>query len=74
MKKMVFSVLLTLIGLVFSVICLLDAIVNPCIYNGVGGLLGGLLGEKILLPFILSVVVMCAGLALCGWEAFRKEQ
>ena len=74
MKKIVFSILLTLVGLVFSVACFIDALLHPHIYNGIGGLMGAFLGKGTLAPFIISIVVMCAGLALCGWEAFRKDQ
>ena len=74
MKRMVFGILLTVIGFVFFAFCLIHALLNPVILNGVGGLLSALIHHGTLVPFILSAVVMCAGLAICGWEAFRKDK
>ncbi len=74
MKRMVFGVLLTVIGFVFFAFCLIHALLNPVILNGVGGLLSALIHHGTLVPFILSAVVMCAGLAICGWEAFRNDK
>ncbi|MDE6589314.1 MAG: hypothetical protein K2K53_02975 [Oscillospiraceae bacterium] len=64
MKRMVFGILLTLIGLLFFAFCFIHAILNPVSLNDVEGLV----------PFILSFVVMCAGLVICGWEAFHKDK
>ncbi|MCI9367870.1 MAG: hypothetical protein HFF19_06285 [Oscillospiraceae bacterium] len=74
MKRMVFGVLLTVIGFVFFAFCLIHALLNPVILNGVGGLLSALIHHGTLVPFILSAVVMCSGLAICGWEAFRNDK
>ena len=69
-KKMIVGVLLTLIGLVFSAFCFFDAVLNPCNYNGIEGLLGAFLGQHTLIPFIISLAVMAAGLGICFWRAF----
>ena len=74
MKRMVFGVLLTVIGFVFFAFCLIHALLNPVILNGVGGLLSALIHHGTLVPFILSSGVMCSGLAICGWEAFRNDK
>ena len=34
-KKMVFGILVTVVGLVFSAFCFIYTIMNPCIYNGI---------------------------------------
>lgn len=73
-KKMVCGILLTMIGLVFSAVCLTNAVLNPWNYNGMEGLLGSLLGTNTLVPFIISLVVMALGLVICFWRAFRKEK
>lgn len=73
-KKMVCGILLTIIGLVFSAFCFINAVLNPWNYNGIDGLLGSLLGTKTLIPFIISLIVMVLGLALCFWRAFRNEK
>ena len=38
--KLLCGLLLTLVGLVFSSICFIYAVMNPCNYNGINGLLG----------------------------------
>lgn len=73
-KKMVCGILLTIIGLVFSAFCFINAVQNPWNYNGIDGLLGSLLGTDTLIPFIISLLVMVLGLAICFWRAFRKEE
>lgn len=74
MKRMVFGVLLTVIGFVFFAFCLIHALLNPVTLNGVDGLLSAFVSHGTLVPFILSAIVMCAGLAVCGWEAFRNDK
>ncbi|MDY6020470.1 MAG: hypothetical protein SPI70_03515 [Oscillospiraceae bacterium] len=72
-KKMVVGVLLSVIGLVFSAFAFIYAALNPWNYNGITGLLGSFLGTHMLIPFIISTLVMLAGLAICFWRAFTKE-
>ena len=72
-RKMVCWVLITVIGLAFSMFCLLYAAMNPCIYNGDGGVLGALLAGGILGFFVVSGSTMCIGLMLCFIEAYRKD-
>lgn len=73
-KKMIFGILLTIIGLFFTAFCFVDAVLNPCIYNGIDGLLGAFLGQDTLIPFVISFVIMILGLGICFWRAFRKEK
>ena len=51
-NKMVFGVLITIIGLVFSTFSFIYATLNPWNWNGIDGLLGSLLGTHMLIPFI----------------------
>lgn len=46
---------------------------NPWNYNGINGLLGSFLGTQTLVPFIISTAAMCAGLILCFYVAFHKD-
>ena len=71
-KRMIFGVLLAVIGCVFSAFCFFYAVMHPCIYNGTDGLLGGLLGADLLIPFVITMLVMITGIVICGIEAFRK--
>lgn len=69
--KLVCGILLTVIGLVYSAVCFARALWTPWTYNGIGGLLGSLLGTGVLCPFVLSLLVMGLGLGICVWCAFR---
>ena len=73
MKKFVFGGMLAVIGLVFAAICFVHALCNPCNYNGIDGLMGAFLGANTLIPFVLSLLVMTAGAAICGCEAYRRK-
>lgn len=44
--KLLCGLLLTLVGLVFSSFCFIYAVMNPCNYNGINGLLGSFLGTQ----------------------------
>ena len=71
--KLLCGLLLTLVGLVFSSFCFIYAVMNPWNYNGINGLLGSFLGTQTLVPFIISTAAMCAGLILCFYVAFLKD-
>lgn len=44
--KLLCGLLLTLVGLMFSSFCFIYAVMNPCNYNGINGLLGSFLGTQ----------------------------
>lgn len=73
-NKMVFGVLITIIGLVFSLFSFIYAALNPWNWNGIGGLLGSFLGTHMLIPFIAGMAAMVAGLVICYKEAYRKDK
>lgn len=72
-KKMVCGVLLTVIGLVFSIFALAYASMHPWDYNGIDGLLGSLLGTQMLTPLILSMTAMLAGLGIAFGVRIEKK-
>lgn len=71
-KKMAFGILITIIGLVFSAFCFIYAVMHPYNYDGIEGLFGAFLGTDTLFPFIIATIVMCVGIIICFWEAYRK--
>lgn len=73
MKKTIFGVLVTVIGLTFSIITFTYAALHPWNYDGIDGLLGSFLGTHMLVPFIISVIVMMVGLIIVWCEAYRKN-
>ncbi|MFA9376053.1 MAG: hypothetical protein ACERKZ_04790 [Lachnotalea sp.] len=42
MKKFLFGMFITVIGLIFSAFCFIYTAINPCDYDGVTGLRGGI--------------------------------
>lgn len=72
-KKMIFGLLLVFIGFPFSIFCFAYAVMNPCIYNGMDGIVADFLGTDTLIPFIIAMSVMCAGVVICFLEAYRSE-
>lgn len=73
MKKFVFGLIIFLLGAVVSVFNYIDAVLNPCSYNGIDGLQGALLGRGTLNFTIFFVIVMLIGLSICGFEAYKKK-
>ncbi|ABX42596.1 hypothetical protein [Lachnoclostridium phytofermentans] len=73
MKKFILGCMICIIGFISAFFCFTYAVMNPCIYNGIGGLKGDLLGADLLEPFGASLFIMVIGLGICGWEAYRKK-
>lgn len=72
MKKMIFAIALTTIGLIFTAFSFIWAAINPCDYNGITGLYGAFLGADMLLPFIISLVVMISGVLIMFYESYLR--
>lgn len=70
--KLLCGLLLTLVGLVFSSICFIYAVMNPWNYNGINGLLGSFLGTQRWCRSS-SPQRPCARLILCFYVAFHKD-
>lgn len=73
MKRFIFGLIIFLLGAVVSVFNYIDAVLNPCTYNGIGGLEGALLNRGTLNTTIFSVIVLLVGLSICGFEAYKKK-
>ena len=73
MKRIIFGTLITIIGLVFTAFTFIYAALNPWSYNGIDGLMGSFLGTQMLVPFIISLIVLVIGLAIVGFEAYRRK-
>ncbi|OPX44082.1 hypothetical protein CLHUN_18780 [Ruminiclostridium hungatei] len=73
MKRFIFGLIIFLFGAVIFVFNYIDAVLNPCNFNGIGGLKGAFLGRGTLDITVISVVVLLVGLGICGFEAFRKR-
>lgn len=71
-NKMVFGILITVIGLWLSTCSFIYAALNPWNWNCIDGLLGSLIGTHMLIPLIIGIIVIIAGLVICFNEAYRK--
>lgn len=76
MKKFAFGLLITTISFILLVLCFLNAfIINPySSYDDITGMLASLLGNDMLLPFVVSLIGLVCGLVICGYEAYRKDK
>lgn len=74
MKKFLFGLLVTVIGLLFSGFIFVYAVMNPIIFNDTYGLMGSLLGAHLLFPFIISLIVLIIGVAICAHETYPKSE
>lgn len=73
MKKFIFGLIIFLLGAAVSMFNYIDAVLNPCYYNGIRGLQGAFLGRETLGMTIVSVIVMLISLGICGFEAYKKK-
>lgn len=73
MKRFIFGLIVFILGAVVSVFNYIDAVLNPCIYNGIGGLQGAFLYRGTLGMTTVSIIVMLGGLSIYGFEAYRKR-
>lgn len=73
MKKFIFGLIIFLLGAAASMFNYIDAVLNPCVYNGIGGLQGAFLGRGTLGITIVFIIIMLIGLGICGFEAYRKK-
>ena len=73
MKRLLFGILLTVVGTVYSAICFHRAVADYWYYNGINGLLGSFVSHNILMPFLFSLLLVILGLAIGCFEAFRRK-
>lgn len=73
LKKTIFGVLLTVVGLVLTVSMFNYATHNVIEYNNIQGLYGSILGNEMLVPCIFSGILTIIGLLIVCFEAYRKE-
>lgn len=71
LKKFICGIILCVIGLMFSFVCFIRTLYNPFYYNGREGLLASFLGNNTLLPFIIFMLVLIAGVSICIYEAYK---
>ena len=73
-NKMIFGVLLTLIGLTFSVLSFVYAAMHPWNIDGQEGLLVSLMGTNMWLLLSIALIIMIAGLCICFKEAYPNTK
>lgn len=60
-------------GAIMMAITFTYTIMNPGIYNDIGGLLGSFLCADTLIPFIVFTIVTAIGLVICWYEAYYRK-
>lgn len=73
MKRFLFGLLLSIIGLFYSLFCFIWSVKEPWHYRGVDGILGALLGNNLLTPYVVFSLLMLLGLTICCVEAYRRK-
>lgn len=73
MKRLIFGILIVMIGLVYSVFFLVYAANNPWDYHGITGLKGSLLGTETYVPFIISLLAIVTGLVISWYESYKRK-
>lgn len=73
MKRAHFGTMLFLVGSIGFLILRLYLSQYPCIYNGIGGTYGSLLGRDLMFPYIVFCAFGLIGLVICVYEAFIRE-
>ena len=66
MKKFIFGIMLSVIGLIYSFACFVYAVLNPCTVNGQGGLLVSFSENDVLIPFLIATLILSIGVLICG--------
>jgi len=70
-KRFVFGLWLSFLGFLGTMLCVVCTVIRPCTYNGIGGLLGSVLGNDLAGTFLVSLLALALGLILAGWTAWR---
>ena len=73
MKRFLFGLLLSLIGLSYSLFCFIWSVKEPWYYQGIDGLIGSLLGNELIVPFTVFSLLMLLGISICCVEAYRRK-
>ena len=73
MKKMILGIVWQVLGFFGSILLLCAAAQRPWSYNGIEGLLGSLLGTRLIIPFVVCIVLFLAGIVLCLLDRNKKS-
>jgi len=73
MKKLHFGMMLFLLGGVSFLILSLYLSTHQHIYNGISGTYGALLGNELLIPYLIFCAMGLAGLIICVFETYFRK-
>ena len=73
MKRLMFGIMLTVVGLSFSLVCFYGALSNPWYMSISSGVIGIFEELHITFPFLLSLTLMLVGLVITLFETYRKR-
>lgn len=72
MKKILLGAAWQISGFLGAIMILCSAAPHQWDYNGITGILGSLLGLKLMIPLIICIALFIAGLLLCLMEIQEK--
>ena len=72
MKKLITGLAWQTMGLFGAIMCICEAAQHNWTYNGISGIRGSLLGTRLMLPLVVSVVLFVAGSVFVIWELLKE--
>jgi len=73
MKRLMFGIMLTVVGLSYSLVCFSQALSNPWYLHEMSGVIGAFDEMKITFPFLIALTLMLVGLVITLFETYRKR-
>ena len=73
MKRLLFGMMLSLVGLSYSLVCFHGVVSNPWYSNAEDRLFSCFYQANTLAPFFISTTLLLIGLIVVMFEAFRKK-
>lgn len=73
MKKSTLGLVLFLVGAISYLILSIFLAVNQYVYNDMTGTIAALLGNEILIPYIIFCSLGLSGLFICVYEAYFRK-
>ena len=73
MKHLMFGIMLTVVGLSYSLVCFSQALSNPWYVGDTGGIFNTFGELQITFPFLLALTLMLVGLVITLFETYRKR-
>lgn len=74
MKKILCGAVISFIGTMYAITLIVMATINDVQFNGESGVWGLIRGYGAVLPLIISLIVVLAGIVICIYGSFKKDK